>query len=130
MIFLDAASTTEPLFFRSDYKQYWFNSNMPYAYTEKRKLQEARDRIKKCLGVKDGLILFEIYSYNDSVEGFDEVVSNVKSYLPKDAVLDEENSAGESDYSEGDVIFKSYDEIFSNIKNSRFNQIKVPKVVQ
>lgn len=24
----------------------------------------------------------------------------------------------------------SYDEIFSNIKNSRFNQIRVPKVVQ
>lgn len=58
MIYLDNAATTEPLFFRSDYKQYWFNSNMPYAYTEKRKLQEARDKIKKCLGVKDGLILF------------------------------------------------------------------------
>lgn len=62
---------------------------------------------------KNGLILFEIYFYNDTVEGFDEVVTNVKSYLPKNSVLDEKNSAGESDYSEGDVIFKSYDEIFS-----------------
>lgn len=58
MIFLDSASTTRPKFFRKDYEDYWFNSNMPYAFEEQAKLSEAREKIKKCLGVKNGIVLF------------------------------------------------------------------------
>lgn len=58
MIFLDNASTTKPKFFRKDYSDYWFNSNMSYAYDEQSKVQEAEDKVKKCLGVKGGHVLW------------------------------------------------------------------------
>lgn len=57
MIYLDNAATTEPKFFRKDYLNYWFNSNMPYAYNEQSKVQEAEDKVKKCLGVKGGHVV-------------------------------------------------------------------------
>lgn len=58
MIYLDNAATTKPKFFRKDYSDYWFNSNMPYAYDEQTKVQEAEDKVKKCLGVKSGHVLW------------------------------------------------------------------------
>ena len=58
MVFLDSASTTKPKFFRKDYSIYWFNSNMAYGYVEQTKVQEAEDRVKKCLEVKGGHVLW------------------------------------------------------------------------
>lgn len=58
MTFLDSASTTKPKFFRKDYSTYWFNSNMFYSTDEQTKVQEAEDRVKRCLGVKGGHVLW------------------------------------------------------------------------
>ena len=59
MIFLDNCSTTEAKFFRSDYKDFWMNSNTPYTKAkEQLKLEEAREKIKSCLNVKGGYVLF------------------------------------------------------------------------
>ena len=58
MIFLDNCATTKPRFFRSDYKDFWMNSNTPYAKTEQFALEKAREKIKSCLGVKGGYVLF------------------------------------------------------------------------
>lgn len=57
MTFLDSASTTKPKFFRKDYSTYWFNSNMFYSTDEQTKVQEAEDRVKRCLGVKGGHVV-------------------------------------------------------------------------
>lgn len=58
MIYLDNAATTRPSFFAWDWSSYWMNSNTPYARGSKAMLDEARERIKKCLGVKSGKVLF------------------------------------------------------------------------
>lgn len=59
MIFLDNCSTTEAKFFRSDYKDFWMNSNTPYTKTKEQvALEEAREKIKSCLNVKGGYVLF------------------------------------------------------------------------
>ena len=58
MIFLDNSSTTEPKFFRSDYKDFWMNSNTPYTKVKEQvALEEAREKIKSCLGVKGGYVI-------------------------------------------------------------------------
>lgn len=58
MIFLDNASTTRPKFFAKDYSNLWLNSNTGYAKNEQEALAECRKRIKDCLGVKSGYVLF------------------------------------------------------------------------
>ena len=59
MIYLDNAATTEPKFFRSNYRDFWMNSNTPYTKAkEQLKLENAKEKIKSCLGVKDGYVLF------------------------------------------------------------------------
>lgn len=59
MIFLDNAATTESKFFRSNYKDFWMNSNTPYTRTkEQLALEKAKEKIKSCLGVKGGYVLF------------------------------------------------------------------------
>ena len=59
MIYLENAATTEPKFFRSDYKDFWRNSNTPYTKTKEQvELEEAREKIKSCLNVKGGYVLF------------------------------------------------------------------------
>ena len=55
-----------------------------------------------------------------NIKGLDDVDPMTFPY-PVFASLVREDEVGE---------LMSYDEIFSNIKNSRFNQIRVPKVVQ
>lgn len=57
MSYLDNAATTRPKFRRS-YYYCWLNSNMPYAITEQKHLDMARDIIKNCLHVKSGKVLF------------------------------------------------------------------------
>jgi len=58
MIYLDNAATTQPKFFRQERSDDWFNSNTPYAHREQSSLEMARERIKKCLNVKGGYVLF------------------------------------------------------------------------
>ena len=55
-----------------------------------------------------------------NIEGLDEVEPMTFPYTVYAKVV-RDDEVGE---------LMSYDEIFSNIKNSRFNQIRVPKVVQ
>lgn len=57
MVYLDNAAKTIEFFHRSDYKCF-FNSNMPYAKKENCKLDFAREKIKNCLNVKNGKIIF------------------------------------------------------------------------
>lgn len=59
MVYFDNAATTKPKFFRSNYKDFWMNSNTPYTRTkEQDKLEKAKEKIKFCLGVKGGYVLF------------------------------------------------------------------------
>lgn len=60
MVYLDAASTVQPKFFAKDYAQYWANSNSNHALglQANQALNEARQRIMDCLGVKSGRVLF------------------------------------------------------------------------
>lgn len=60
MVYLDAASTTKPCFFAKDYAQYWANPNSNHALglQANQALNEARQRIMDCLGVKSGKVLF------------------------------------------------------------------------
>ena len=59
MIYLDNAATTKPKFFRSNHKDFWMNSNTPYTRTEEQiELENAKEKIKSCLGVKGGYVLF------------------------------------------------------------------------
>lgn len=58
MIYLDNAATTYPKYSRRDYVEYWFNSNMFYSTDEQTKVQESEDRVKRCLGVKGGHVLW------------------------------------------------------------------------
>lgn len=59
-IWLDSASTTKPKFFAKDYAQYWPNPNSSHAVglQANQALNEARQRIKDCLGVRSGKVLF------------------------------------------------------------------------
>lgn len=59
MIYLDNAATTQPIFFRNNYKEFWMNSNTSYTRAkEQLELENAKEKIKSCLGVKGGYILF------------------------------------------------------------------------
>lgn len=59
MIYLDNASTTQPKFFRSNYFRFWLNSNTSYTLDREQKaLEETRNKIKECLNLKSGYILF------------------------------------------------------------------------
>lgn len=59
MVYLDNAATTHPKFMRSQYKELWMNSNTSYTQSKEQKaLNIARNKIKKCLGVKNGYVLF------------------------------------------------------------------------
>lgn len=58
MVYLDNAATTKPKFFKSDYSYLWFNSNASYSFFENDSLDNAEDKIKKCLGVNSGKLLF------------------------------------------------------------------------
>ncbi len=59
MIYLENAATTQPKFFRSNYEDFWMNSNTPYTRTkEQLELEKAKEKIKSCLGVKGGYVLF------------------------------------------------------------------------
>lgn len=58
MVYLDNAATTKPRHYAWDWGSYWINSNAPYARGSKVMLDEARERIKECLGVNSGKVLF------------------------------------------------------------------------
>ena len=59
LIYLDSAATTKPKFFRSTHKDFWMNSNTPYTRTkEQLELEKAKEKIKSCLGVRGGYVLF------------------------------------------------------------------------
>lgn len=60
MVFLDNASTTKQKFFAKDYTDNvtFLNSNAEYAYRTRKVLQQQRESIKNCLGLKGGEILF------------------------------------------------------------------------
>lgn len=60
MVFLDNASTTRQKFFAKDYTDdiTFLNSNAEYAYRTRKALNQQRESIKNCLGLKDGAIIF------------------------------------------------------------------------
>lgn len=59
MVYLDNAASTCPKFHASTYAHYWANPNSPHklGLEANRALNEARQRIMDCLGVKSGRVL-------------------------------------------------------------------------
>ena len=60
MIYLDNAATTVCKFPASSYDDIWGNANAPYKFglDARQAADECRERVKKCLGVKDGKVIF------------------------------------------------------------------------
>ena len=60
MIYLDNAATTVCKFPASTYDDIWGNANTPYKFglNARQAADECREKIKKCLGVKDGKVIF------------------------------------------------------------------------
>ena len=60
MIYLDNAATTVCKFPASAYDDIWGNANTPYKFglNARQAADECRERIKKCLGVKSGKVIF------------------------------------------------------------------------
>ena len=60
MIYLDNAATTVCKFPASTYDDIWGNANTPYKFglNARQAADECRERVKKCLGVKGGKVIF------------------------------------------------------------------------
>ena len=60
MVYLDNAATTVCKFPASTYDDIWGNANTPYKFglDARQAADECRERVKKCLGVKDGKVVF------------------------------------------------------------------------
>ena len=60
MVYLDNAATTVCKFPASTYDDIWGNANTPYKFglDARQASDECRERVKKCLGVKDGKVVF------------------------------------------------------------------------
>ena len=60
MIYLDNAATTVCKFSASAYDDIWGNANTPYKFglNARQAADECRERVKKCLGVKGGKVIF------------------------------------------------------------------------
>lgn len=60
MVYLDNAATTVCKFPASVYDDIWGNANTPYKFglNAKQAADECREKVKKCLGVKDGKVIF------------------------------------------------------------------------
>ena len=60
MVYLDNAATTVCKFPASTYDDIWGNANTPYKFglNARQAAEECRERVKKCLGVKDGKVIF------------------------------------------------------------------------
>ena len=60
MVYLDNAATTVCKFPASAYDDIWGNANTPYKFglNTRQAADECRERVKKCLGVKDGKVIF------------------------------------------------------------------------
>lgn len=60
MVYLDNAATTVCKFPASTYDDIWGNANTPYKFglNARQAADECRERIKKCLGVKGGKVIF------------------------------------------------------------------------
>ena len=60
MVYLDNAATTVCKFPASTYDDIWGNANTPYKFglNAKQAADECRERVKKCLGVKGGKVVF------------------------------------------------------------------------
>lgn len=93
MVYLDNAATTKPEFFRSTRKFFWMNSNMNYALGEQKALTEAENRIKDCLKVNSGHILW----FRCATEAVEWLGSNVKfkcSNIEHDSVFNAQTNYG------------------------------------
>ena len=60
MVYLDNAATTACKFPASAYDDIWGNANTPYKFglNAKRAADECREKVKECLGVKGGKVIF------------------------------------------------------------------------
>lgn len=60
MVYLDNAATTVCKFPASTYDDIWGNANAPYTFglNAKQAADDCRERVKKCLGVKGGKVIF------------------------------------------------------------------------
>ena len=60
MVYLDNAATTVCKFPSSTYDDIWGNANTPYKFglNARQAADECRERVKKCLGVKGGKVIF------------------------------------------------------------------------
>ena len=60
MVYLDNAATTVCKFPASTYDDIWGNANTPYKFglNARQAADECREKVKKCLGVKDGKVIF------------------------------------------------------------------------
>lgn len=59
-VYLDWAASAPVQYFAKDYAQYWMNPNSPHqgGLQANQALTEAKDRIKKALGISNGVVLF------------------------------------------------------------------------
>ena len=60
MVYLDNAATTVCKFPASAYDDIWGNANTPYKFglDARQAADECREKVKKCLGVKGGKVIF------------------------------------------------------------------------
>lgn len=60
MVYLDNAATTVCKFPASTYDDIWGNTNTPYKFglNARQAADECREKVKKCLGIKDGKVIF------------------------------------------------------------------------
>ena len=60
MVYLDNAATTVCKFPASAYDDIWGNANTPYKFglNARQAADDCREKVKKCLGVKDGKVIF------------------------------------------------------------------------
>ena len=89
MVYLDNAATTQPKFFRKDYSQYWLNANTSYALATTQVLEQAKERIKKCLNVKGGYLLF-FRNATEAIEWLNKTIGDIGcSYYEHDSVYNQ-----------------------------------------
>lgn len=116
MIYLDNAATTVCKFPASAYDDIWGNANTPYKFglNARQAADECRERVKKCLGVKDGKVIF----CSNASEAAKILCDRLQAYgivtacapYEHDSVYDSVDMDGYQfvDYSDGTAIFQQW----------------------
>ena len=116
MIYLDNAATTVCKFPASTYDDIWGNANAPYKFglNARQAADECREKVKECLGVKDGKIIFcgnaseAVKILCDRLQGYG--IATACSPYEHDSVYDLVDIDGYQfvHYSDGTAIFQQW----------------------